>query len=103
MPWFAYSSDVQLRGKALVDLERDKNCPLCYAKLQRLAWRDLLPPYHWQPFGFICSVCNAVYVGAESRLTKPSGKKGPYNPADILERATPGKRPKASKASVQAP
>jgi hypothetical protein len=97
MAWFMYSADVQVRGKALQDVERDHNCPLCYSKLQRLAWRDLVPPYHWQPFGFICSSCNAVIVGAEARLTKPKGRTGPYKPQEILER----KMGKARKAAVQ--
>jgi len=95
MAWFVYSADVQVRGKAVQDVERDKSCPLCYSKLQRLAWRDLLPPHHWQPFGFICSACNAVYVGSESRLTRPKKASGPYAAADLIERAAP-KRPKAS-------
>lgn len=87
MAWFTYSADVQVRGESLVRLERERNCPLCYHKLQRLAWRDLLPPYHWQPFGYICSTCNAVYVGAEARLTRPKRPQGPYSPEELLERS----------------
>ena len=103
MAWFTYSADIQVRGQGLLQVERDHACPLCYAKLQRLAWRELLPPYHWQPFGYICSTCNAVYVGADARLDRRKLKTKGYGPDEILERKEARKKPKAPNGAVQAP
>ena len=72
MTWYMYTAELRAQAVAVKQIEIQKQCPLCYSKLQRLAWREMLPPYHWQPFGWICSMCNAVFVGYDSRGPKSS-------------------------------
>jgi len=35
-------------------------CPSCNGILERLARRDLMPPYRWNVCGYVCSLCNSV-------------------------------------------
>jgi uncharacterized protein with PIN domain len=39
---------------------RTRGCVACGGDLLRMAEREVEPPYHWQPRGFICGACNSI-------------------------------------------
>jgi hypothetical protein len=46
-------------------------CVVCDSPLERLARRDRTFPYHWQPFGWVCSSCNAMYMAYDIDVATP--------------------------------
>lgn len=59
---WSFVADRRLRKAETDSQPKDKTCLFCAGALLRLAEREPFKPYHWKPCGFICSVCNAVFV-----------------------------------------
>lgn len=51
--------------RKLIDSRR---CPECSGFLQRIAQRDHVYPYRWNPIGFRCIDCQSAYVDSEHEI-----------------------------------
>jgi hypothetical protein len=63
MVMWVYLPDRRVKLKELERVQKIKECLACGAKLLRIAERAPDYPYAWLPNGFICSSCNAMYMG----------------------------------------
>lgn len=62
MVTWLFQPDRRLSAGEARSQPKDKTCVLCGGLLLRLADRQKSPPYRWRPVGFICDMCNGVYL-----------------------------------------
>jgi hypothetical protein len=65
MAMWAYVPDRKLTKRQIETLSErgSRSCFACGGKLLRVAEREAAFPYHWLPNGWICSHCNAMWMG----------------------------------------
>jgi len=103
MTLYVATAEVRLGARAERDVTTFRKCAACGAPLDRLAWRERRPPYHWRPFGLMCSACNSIYVGPEARLLHMPEDNSTQLAGLIERHEGKPKAPRKRKASVQAP
>jgi ribosomal protein L40E len=60
---WVYVPERRMRKAEAEAMPKAKECLACGSLVLRLAERRPEPPYQWIPNGYICSSCNAMFMG----------------------------------------